>query len=70
MPVLCAGRRGSDDGEWTEHGLKARPAAPHPRTAGGAAEGKEVCHGTKHQERPGQADPRPSAATAQQPSAP
>lgn len=29
--------------------------------------GKEVCHGTKHQECPGQADPRPSAATAQQP---
>jgi len=29
--------------------------------------GKEVCHGTKHQERPGQTDPCPSAATAQQP---
>ncbi len=29
--------------------------------------GKKVCHGTKHQERPGQADPRTSAATAQQP---
>ncbi len=40
MPVLCAGRRVSDDGEWTEHGLEAWPAAPHPGTTGGATEGE------------------------------
>lgn len=37
---MCAGRPGSDNGEWTEHRLKTRPAASHARTAGGAAEGR------------------------------
>lgn len=39
---MCAGRPGSDNGEWTEHRLKTRPAASHARTAGGAAEGRRL----------------------------
>ena len=39
--LMCAGRPGSDDGEWTEHWLKTRPATSHARAAGGATEGEE-----------------------------
>lgn len=40
--VFSTGRQGSDDGEWTEHSLEAWPAAPHPWTAGGPAEGDHL----------------------------
>lgn len=36
-------RQHADDGEWTEHWLQARAAAPYTRTTGGTAEGKCVC---------------------------
>lgn len=39
---MCAGRPGSDNGEWTEHRLKTRLAASHARTAGGTAEGRRL----------------------------
>ncbi|XP_077413789.1 poly(U)-binding-splicing factor PUF60a isoform X1 [Vanacampus margaritifer] len=57
-------RHGERTGQRDHHNDdEARPAAAHPRPAGGAAEGQEVCHGAEHPECPGQADSG-SAATA------